>query len=127
MMGAVAVNTLETRDLHLTYGDKSIIEGLNLSIPKGKITVFIGANRRYAHHLVAVKDKTVYAQGKPEDVIHSELVRHVFGMECEVLHDPFYGTPLCIPKGKGRHSDAFRANEPKRETREEHKDELIRI
>jgi iron complex transport system ATP-binding protein len=82
---------------------------------------------RYAHHLVAVKDKTVYAQGKPEDVIHSELVRHVFGMECEVLPDPFYGTPLCIPKGKGRHSDAFKVNEAKRETREEHKDELIRI
>jgi iron complex transport system ATP-binding protein len=295
MMGAVAVNILETKELLLTYGDKSIIEGLNLSIPKGKITVFIGANGcgkstllrsmarllkpakgdiildgklisriptkeiakslsilpqgpiapegltvfqlvkqgrypyqnwlktwsedderhvreamrvtkmaelagsavdslsggqrqrawiamtlaqgtetilldepttyldmahqvdildllfelnereqrtivmvlhdlnlacRYAHHLVAVKDKTVYAQGKPEDVIHPELVRHVFGMECEVLHDPFYGTPLCIPRGKGRHTDAFKANEAQRaqrETRGEIADELIRM
>ncbi|CAG7631476.1 ABC transporter ATP-binding protein [Paenibacillus allorhizosphaerae] len=57
---------------------------------------------RYAHHVVALKDKSVYAQGKPEEVINPELVRHVFGMECEVVPDPFFGTPLCIPKGKGR-------------------------
>lgn len=84
---------------------------------------------RYAHHLVAIKDKTVYAQGKPEDVINSELVRHVFGMECEILPDPFFGTPMCIPKGKGRRSDKL---EPKaiefiKEAKEEPKNELIRI
>ncbi|OAS15690.1 ABC transporter ATP-binding protein [Paenibacillus oryzisoli] len=60
---------------------------------------------RYAHHLVAIKNKSVFAQGKPEDVINSELVRHVFGMECEIIGDPFFGTPMCIPKGKGRKSD----------------------
>lgn len=80
---------------------------------------------RYAHHLVAVKDKNVYAQGKPEDVINVELVRHVFGMECEIVSDPFFGTPLCIPKGKGRRSD--RASSSIKETREEQQHELIRI
>lgn len=57
---------------------------------------------RYAHHLIAVKDRTVYAQGKPEEVISCELVRHVFEMECQVTSDPLFGTPLCIPYGKGR-------------------------
>ncbi|MGG1553663.1 ABC transporter ATP-binding protein [Paenibacillus ferrarius] len=80
---------------------------------------------RYAHHLVAVKDKNVYAQGKPEDVINAELVRHVFGMECEIVSDPYFGTPLCIPKGKGRRSD--RASSSIKETREEQQHELIRI
>jgi iron complex transport system ATP-binding protein len=57
---------------------------------------------RYAHNLVALKDGNVYAQGKPEKVITRELVRHVFEMECEISKDPLFGTPLCIPHGKGR-------------------------
>lgn len=57
---------------------------------------------RYAHNIVAVKNKQIFAQGKPELVINSELVKSVFGMECEVTFDPLFGTPLCIPHGKGR-------------------------
>jgi iron complex transport system ATP-binding protein len=57
---------------------------------------------RYAHHIVAIKNQSVYAQGKPEHVIHSDMIREVFGMDCEIIRDPFYGTPICIPKGKGR-------------------------
>ncbi|OLS36701.1 ABC transporter [Alkalihalophilus pseudofirmus] len=57
---------------------------------------------RYAHHLIAVQDKGIYAEGKPEDVITCDLVRDVFKMECQVTADPLFGTPLCIPHGKGR-------------------------
>jgi iron complex transport system ATP-binding protein len=57
---------------------------------------------RYAHHLVAIKDQAIYAHGKPEDVINCELVRDVFAVQCEVTQDPIFGTPLCIPHGKGR-------------------------
>ena len=44
---------------------------------------------RYAHNIVAIKDGGVYAQGKPEDIITCDLVRSVFGMECQVSTDPF--------------------------------------
>jgi iron complex transport system ATP-binding protein len=57
---------------------------------------------RYAHNIVAIKDRTIYAQGKPEHVINCNLVKNVFDMECEVTIDPLFGTPLCIPYGKGR-------------------------
>ncbi|WP_059053168.1 ABC transporter ATP-binding protein [Paenibacillus senegalimassiliensis] len=57
---------------------------------------------RYAHHVVAVNDKSIYAQGQPEDIVTRELVRDVFGMECEITIDPLFGTPLCIPHGRGR-------------------------
>ncbi|PPA70123.1 ABC transporter ATP-binding protein [Jeotgalibacillus proteolyticus] len=57
---------------------------------------------RYAHNLIAVKDRTVYKQGRPEDVISCDMVRHVFHMNCQVTVDPLFGTPLCIPHGKGR-------------------------
>lgn len=57
---------------------------------------------RYAHHLVAVKDKKVYAHGKPEEVMNPDLVRDVFSMDCKIMTDPLFGTPMCIPHGKGR-------------------------
>ncbi|WP_210610878.1 ABC transporter ATP-binding protein [Priestia flexa] len=57
---------------------------------------------RYAHHIVALQDKQIYAQGKPEEVITCQLVRNVFNMNCEVTVDPLFGTPLCIPHGRGR-------------------------
>lgn len=57
---------------------------------------------RYAHNVVAIKDQKVYAQGKPEHTINCKLVKDVFGMDCEVSTDPLFGTPLCIPYGRGR-------------------------
>ncbi|RNB87632.1 ABC transporter ATP-binding protein [Brevibacillus fluminis] len=57
---------------------------------------------RYAHHIVAVNDRTIYAQGRPEEIITEQLVRDVFHMECQITHDPLYGSPMCIPYGKGR-------------------------
>ena len=57
---------------------------------------------RYAHHIVAIKDRKVFAEGKPEEVINCHLVKEVFQMECQVTMDPLFGTPLCIPYGKGR-------------------------
>lgn len=57
---------------------------------------------RYAHHIVAIKNQKVFAQGKPEHVINRSLVKAVFDMDCEVTPDPLFGTPLCIPYGKGR-------------------------
>ena len=57
---------------------------------------------RYAHHIVAIRDKKIYAQGKPEEIISCQLVKDVFQMDCQVTYDPLFGTPLCIPYGKGR-------------------------
>ncbi len=57
---------------------------------------------RYAHHIVAVRDKQIYAQGKPEEVVTAEMVQAVFRMDCTIIKDPLFGTPLCVPHGKGR-------------------------
>jgi len=57
---------------------------------------------RYAHHIVAIRDGKVYAEGKPEVVINCDLVKDVFQMDCQVTVDPLFGTPLCIPHGRGR-------------------------
>lgn len=52
---------------------------------------------RYADHLVAVHNRTVYSQGNPQEVLTEEMVRTVFNMESRVISDPIYGTPMCIP------------------------------
>lgn len=57
---------------------------------------------RYAHHIVAIKDKQIFAQGKPEEIITCNLVHRVFDMKCDVIFDPMFGTPMCIPHGRGR-------------------------
>ena len=57
---------------------------------------------RYAHHIVAVHNRTVAAEGPPEDVMTVDLVRSVFQMECAIIRDPLYGTPMCIPYSRSR-------------------------
>ncbi|MDF2651529.1 MAG: transporter, partial [Paenibacillus sp.] len=54
------------------------------------------------HHIVAIKDSSVYAEGKPEDIVNEQLLLDVFDMKCSVAPDPIFRTPMCIPYGKGR-------------------------
>ncbi|OAQ51301.1 hypothetical protein HTG_17340 [Natrinema mahii] len=55
----------------------------------------IGQAARYADHVIALKDGSVYAHGAPESVITSQLLADVFGIEAVVL-DTDYG-PQVIP------------------------------
>lgn len=57
---------------------------------------------RYADNLVAIHNQTVAVQGAPESIVTKEMVQEIFGMEAIIEKDPLFGTPLCIPKGKGR-------------------------
>jgi iron complex transport system ATP-binding protein len=60
---------------------------------------------RYADHLVAVAAGRVHAAGAPAQVLTSEVVREVFGLESRVLPDPVSGAPMVIPIGR-HHVDA---------------------
>ncbi|MCR8635098.1 ABC transporter ATP-binding protein [Paenibacillus radicis (ex Xue et al. 2023)] len=57
---------------------------------------------RYAHHIIAVHNKGIHSQGLPETIVTKEMIREVYGMECEIGTDMLFGTPVCIPHGKGR-------------------------
>lgn len=52
---------------------------------------------RYSHHLVALRDRAVVAQGRPEEIVTESLIRQVFGLESQIIRDPVAGTPLCVP------------------------------
>lgn len=52
---------------------------------------------RYASHVIAMKDGKIVAAGPPEELITTELIREVFGLESYILRDPHTGTPLVVP------------------------------
>jgi iron complex transport system ATP-binding protein len=55
---------------------------------------------RYAHHLVAMKEGRIVAEGAPSDVVTEDLVREVFGLDTRIVPDPVAGTPLVVPIGR---------------------------
>ena len=55
---------------------------------------------RYSHHVVAMRDGAIVAEGRPDDVVTAPLVEQVFGLRCEVLPDPVSHTPMVIPIGR---------------------------
>lgn len=55
---------------------------------------------RSADQLVAVKDGSIVAYGRPARVMTQQLVQDVFGMATHVMTDPVSGSPLIIPLGR---------------------------
>jgi iron complex transport system ATP-binding protein len=55
---------------------------------------------RYSHHLVAMRDGNVAAEGPPSGIINEALVNYVFDLNCRVVPDPVSGTPMVIPIGR---------------------------
>ncbi|MFC5470620.1 ABC transporter ATP-binding protein [Cohnella suwonensis] len=57
---------------------------------------------RYSHRIVALQNQKVFAEGPPEEVVTANMIESVFLMKSNVIKDPLYGTPLCVPHGNGR-------------------------
>lgn len=65
---------------------------------------------RYSHHLIAMCEGEITAQGPPAEVVTNELVQRVFGLRCQVTPDPVSQTPMVIPIG--RHLSASLEDRP---------------
>ncbi|WP_408898080.1 ABC transporter ATP-binding protein [Nocardioides sp. R1-1] len=63
---------------------------------------------RYADHLVALREGTLYAAGRPQDVLDPTLVEDVFGLPSTVIEDPVSGKPLMVPIGRHHATAAAR-------------------
>jgi iron complex transport system ATP-binding protein len=75
------MNRLYTKNLDIAYGDRLIVESLNLSIPEGKITALVGANGsgkstilKAMARIMRPKGGTVFLDGKS---IHSQSTKDV--------------------------------------------------
>lgn len=54
---------------------------------------------RYGHHVIALRDGVVMAQGPPSEIVTESLVKAVFDLDSRIINDPVSHTPLCIPCG----------------------------
>lgn len=55
---------------------------------------------RYAHHLIALREGRIVAEGEPVEIVTPTLVDDILGMRSQVMTDPFSGTPIVIPMGR---------------------------
>lgn len=87
-----------------------MIDSLNVNFGKTVVMVLHDLNlaARYGHHLVALRQGRVHAQGRPEQILDEAMVREVFGLACRIVPDPVYGTPLCIPLDRRAPAQAAR-------------------
>ncbi|MBD2846365.1 ABC transporter ATP-binding protein [Paenibacillus sp. IB182496] len=60
----------------------------------------INLSARYADHIFAMREGRLRAEGPPAEVITSEVIRDIFGLDCSVIPDPVSGSPMIVPKGR---------------------------
>ncbi|GAA2181345.1 ABC transporter ATP-binding protein [Leucobacter tardus] len=60
---------------------------------------------RYASHVIAMRDGSIIAEGPPSEVVTSDRVREVFGLDNVVIPDPVTGGPLVVPLGGVSHRE----------------------
>lgn len=60
----------------------------------------INLSARYADYLFAMSKGKLVAQGTPEEIISSELMWEIFGLECSVVTDEVSGSPFIVPIGR---------------------------
>ena len=60
----------------------------------------INLSARYADHIFAMSKGKLIAQGAPSKVISRELMKEIYGLDCQIIEDPVSGTPLIVPEGR---------------------------
>ena len=79
-----------------------LLSRLNKTYKKTIIMVLHDLNLacRYSHELICVYQKGIFAHGQPQDIISESLIKTVFNLNCKIIDDPYFNTPLCIPFSK---------------------------
>ena len=60
----------------------------------------INLSARYADYLFTMKNGHLIAEGAPQDIVTSALIKETFNLQCSVITDPVSNTPLIIPIGR---------------------------
>jgi ABC-type cobalamin/Fe3+-siderophores transport system ATPase subunit len=85
-----------------------LLRQLNAQAGKTIVMVLHDINSacEYGHHLFAMRDGQIVAQGAPKQILTRELVRSVFGIDAHILQHPDTANPLCVPIPEPGHTPA---------------------
>ncbi|EIM1365739.1 ABC transporter ATP-binding protein [Listeria monocytogenes] len=77
----------------------NLLKQLNQSENRTIVMVVHDLNHasRYAHHMIAIKEGKVIAEGTPTNVMTEQTLEDVFNIKADILIDPRSGVPLCLP------------------------------
>ncbi|MUG69012.1 ATP-binding cassette domain-containing protein [Paenibacillus campinasensis] len=89
-----------TTFLDIAYQVEILDRLTDLNLQRGTTIVMvlhdINLAARYGDYIFAIESGKLIAQGKPADVISPELVRAVFHVDCTVIRDPVFNSPVII-------------------------------
>lgn len=76
-----------------------LLEELNREQGKTIVMVVHDLNHatRYAHHMIAVSEGEVLAEGSPREIMTPELMLDVFGVHAHIQIEEETGIPVCVP------------------------------
>lgn len=55
---------------------------------------------RASHHMVAMREGRILKEGTPQEIVEPELLKAVYGVECEVFRHPALDGPYCLPRSE---------------------------
>ena len=75
-----------------------LLKQLNEQTAKTVVMVLHDLNlaSRYASHMIVVRDGSIYAAGKPTEVMTPRTLMEAFGVQAEIIPDPRIGVPICV-------------------------------
>lgn len=79
-----------------------LLQQLNTDMGRTVIAVLHDLNQacRYATHIIAMREGSVVAEGRPADVVTEEMLEKVFDLPCMIIEDPITATPHVIPRNR---------------------------
>lgn len=86
-------------DLNYQIDILDLLKKLNREQSKTIVMVLhdLNLSARYADHILALKNGHLLAQGTPAEVIQADNVEAIFGLKNQIIPDPIYHTPMCVP------------------------------
>lgn len=75
-----------------------------LNVEEGRTIVMVlhdvNEAARASDRIVAMKDGRILREGPPAEVVEPDLLRTLYGIECDVVPHPVEGHPFCVPRSR---------------------------
>lgn len=90
-------------DISHQYETLNLVRQLNRTTGIGVVMVLhdLGQAMEVSDHVVVIQNGRKYSEGAPEEVITSQMMKEVYGVDCEIAHIPGRKKPLIVYKELG--------------------------